>query len=208
MNNSQTLKLTVHWRCVHCSCTVAVMWRGGNVGVTPSRAECAGVLSVKCHLLCSLTSFAFFLIRQVAVSWLSVAVTHALRETSWGHLGAFRGKEIITVADSSYFVYAHYHRLSFSFHRINLSFSHAILTHLGTAPANVSAYSSGFCEPVTYEVSRISLLLPVIAGWNVCHVIDNIMLGDDGKICWELFSLEWCVRVVRAGNHKPGFICE
>lgn len=38
MNNSQNLKLTVHWRRVHT--------QGGsdvNGGVTPSRAECAGV---------------------------------------------------------------------------------------------------------------------------------------------------------------------
>lgn len=161
-------------------------------------------LSVKCHRLCSLTSFAFFLIRQVAVSWLSVAVTHTLTKTSWGHLEAFRGKEIITVADSSYFVYAQYHRLSFAFHCINLSSLRTVLTHLGTAPTNVSACSSGFCEPVTYEVPGSLHFLSVGAGWNVCHMIDIIMLGKGGKICWELFS---CAQVVRAEHYKLQQLC-
>lgn len=157
-------------------------------------------LSVKCHRLCSLTSFAFFLIRQVAVSWLSAAVTHTLTKTSWGHLRAFRGKEIITVADSSYFVYAQYHRLSLAFHCINLSSSHTVLTHLGTAPTNVSACSSGFCEPVTYEVP-----LSFCRCGLKCLPYDRYYHVRKG---WQdLLRIFSCALVVRAEHYKLQRLC-
>lgn len=161
--------------------------------------------SVKCHLLCSLTSFVFFLIRQVAVSWLSVTVTHTLRKTSWGHLWAFRGKEIITVADSSYFVYAQYHRLSFSFYCINLSFSHTVLTHLGTAPTNV-------CLPTA--VAFLSHIWFLYLSATFCHSGLKCLPYDryyHVRKRWQdllriillrVVCLHYCARFVRTEDHK------
>lgn len=74
--------------------------------------------------------------------------------------GALRVRSIITVADSSFFVYAQYHRLSFPFYRINLP----------SSPPHTCRNSAGYgshkrldclqrwlpCEPVTHE-AHISL---------------------------------------------------
>lgn len=143
-------------------------------------------LSVKCHRLCSLKSFAFLFIRQVAVSWLSAAVTYTVRSSRWGHLRAFRRTEIITVADSSYFVYARYHRISYTFWLfcIHLLYLRGVWTHLGTTLTSVSsAYSTSFCETVTHitDISSCisSAMWPVLAG----------------DICWELFSRKlWVIK--------------
>lgn len=68
-----------------------------------------------------------------------------------------RAKYIITVGDSSYFVYAQHQRVLFSvvflFFLTILIFLFLVLTHLGATHKSLSAYSGGFCEPVTYKVS-------------------------------------------------------
>lgn len=85
---------------------------------------------------------------------------------------------------------------------INLFFAHRLNSPGYYSHNRLSAYSSGFCEPLAYEVP-ISFRFPsVTAGWNVCHMIDCIMVGKDGGICWELFSRQWCTRVLKAEHHK------
>lgn len=144
------------------------MWRQGNVGVTPSRAECAGVpLSVKCHLLCSLTSFTFFLIRQVAVSWLSVAVTHTLRKAI-SELSEERRSLLLQTAAILYM-----HSITGSLSLFTALISLSLFNSPGFCSHRcLSAYSSGFCEPVTYAVPAslcflLSFRVEVFAMWSI-----------------------------------------
>lgn len=51
-----------------------------------------------------------------------------------------------------------------------LYFLHSFFSHLGTTPTYVlSAYSSGFFEPVTYIIPISHHIPSVIVEWNICH---------------------------------------
>lgn len=87
-----------------CTCTSSDLEREVTQEELPVELNVQVFLRVKCHLLYSITFFLSFLIRQVAVSWLSVAVTHTLKVWLGPSQSVQRRKKIITVADSSHFI--------------------------------------------------------------------------------------------------------
>lgn len=150
---------------------------------------CKVFLSVKCHLLFfSLASFYFLLIRQVAVSWLSAAVTHALRKSGWGHLWAFRVEKIITFADSSHFANLYtitgcFSSCFFFFYNCNnISFSHQLKLTKELLPQMCLTTQVAFMtlSHVKLYVSALELLFRF---WNIRYMIDVILSRMVARKC-------------------------
>lgn len=78
-------------------------------------------------------------------------------KTGWGHRWAFESKvhhyrwrqQLFCICTASQALVL----CGFSFFLTILIFLFLVLTHLGATHKSLSAYSGGFCEPVTYKVS-------------------------------------------------------
>ena len=101
-----------------------------------------------------------------------------------------------------FFVYVQYHRFSFSFYS---RFSHTDLTRL--LPQTRVCLQRWLLWTCHIYASYISALPSVGPGSSVCHVIDMIMLGNGGKICWEWFSWEWCVAITVFPLNITSYYC-
>lgn len=135
MNNSPNL--------AECA-RAAGLWCGGEVMQEELPVELnVQVFSAKCHLLCSVTSFPLVLIRQVAVSRLSLAVTHTLSERlveAIPELSESRSLLLQTAAFS--YMYSITGFLSLCTAALSSSHSHK----------HLSDYTGGFCHSRAHKV--------------------------------------------------------
>lgn len=116
------------------------MWREGNVGVTPSRAECAGVPLRKMPPPL-LTRILCLRAHQTGRCLLTFCGCHTIRFERLAEaileLSEERRSLLLQTAAILYM-----HSITgplFSFDCINLSFSHAVSSHLGATPRKPSA---------------------------------------------------------------------
>lgn len=167
------------------------MWKEGNVGVTPSRADSAGVPLSKmpppllAQILCLLiyqTGRCLPTFRGCHTHTQIVSLRPSRSFQKNGDHYCCR-QQLFCVCTLSH------NLLHFWLFCINLPFLRRVLTHLGTTLTSISsAYSTSFCETVTY-ITYISFRISSVAvGWNVCHVINIIREGIGGSI-WEIWEL-------------------